>query len=396
VLRSGFGEWMGRLIPTSKGLAWFRKGHPWIFRNDLAKIQDAAPGSIVSLEDKAGNFLAQGFYSEHSKIAFRLVSRSPESIHAGFWKDRIAKAFRFRQAVVENANSYRLIYGESDGIPSLIVDRYADHFVLQTLSRATEDLRDQFADILLELFQPSSILLRNDLRVRELEGLPQEKKMIMGDCPSRVQVFEGKIQYLADLWRGHKTGAYLDQRENRAVASHYLRGKILDAFCYQGLFALHAARGAAQVIGVDSSSDAIEQARENALLNGLANVEFRKENVFAFLKAEAAAGRSYDGIVLDPPAFAKSKESVGSASRGYKELNLRAMRLLNPGGTLVTSSCSYNLSESRFLEILRECARDGGVTLRIIEKRGQSPDHPVLLSFPESYYLKCLFLEKTQ
>ena len=385
---------MGRLVLTSKGLSWFQKGHPWIFRNDLAKIQDAAPGSIVSLEEKTGKFLGQGFYSEHSKIAFRLVSRSPESIHANFWKDRIARAFRYRQAVVKKANSYRLIFGESDGIPSLIVDRYADHFVLQTLSQATEDLRDLFANIILELFRPSSILLRNDLSVRELEGLPQEKKMIMGDCPSRLQVFEGEIQYLADLWRGHKTGAYLDQRENRAVASRLLRGRVLDAFCYHGLFALHAARHAVQVIGVDSSSDAVEQARENAMLNGLANVEFHKENVFAFLKAEDEAGRRYDGIILDPPAFAKSKENVGGASRGYKELNLRAIRLLNPGGILVTSSCSFNLSESRFLEILQDCARDARATLRIIAKRGQSADHPILLSFPESYYLKCLFLEK--
>lgn len=299
---------MGRLVLTSKGLSWFQKGHPWIFRNDLAKIQDAAPGSIVSLEEKTGKFLGQGFYSEHSKIAFRLVSRSPESIRANFWKDRIARAFRYRQAVVKKANSYRLIYGESDGIPSLIVDRYADHFVLQTLSQATEDLRDLFAKIILELFRPSSILLRNDLSVRELEGLPQEKKMIMGDCPSQVQVFEGEIQYLVDLWRGHKTGAYLDQRENRAVASRLLRGRVLDAFCYHGLFALHAARHALQVIGVDSSPDAVEQARENALLNGLANAEFHKENVFTFLKAEADAGRRYDGIILDPPAFAKTRK----------------------------------------------------------------------------------------
>jgi len=289
-----------------------------------------------------------------------------------------------------------LIYGESDGIPSLIVDRYADHFVLQTLSQATEALRDLFAHIILELFRPSSILLRNDLSVRELEGLPQEKKMIMGACPSQVQVFEGEIQYRVDLWQGQKTGAYLDQRENRAVASRLLRGRVLDAFCYHGLFALHAARHAVQVIGVDSSPDAVAQARENAILNGLANVEFHKENVFAFLKAEAEAGRRYDGIILDPPAFAKSKENVGGASRGYKELNLKAMRLLNPGGILVTSSCSYNLSESKFLEILRECERDARATLRIIEKRGQSADHPILLSFPESYYLKCLFLEKIQ
>lgn len=385
---------MGRLIPTAKGLAWFRKGHPWIFRNDLAKIQDAAPGSIVSLEEKNGKFLAQGFYSEHSKIAFRLVSRSQEPIHLNFWKERVERALHYREAVVEKTNAYRLIYGESDGIPSLIVDRYADHFVLQTLSQATEDLLDLFTKILLELFRPSSILLRNDLSVRELEGLPQEKKIIMGKCPSRVQIFEGTIQYLVDLWKGQKTGAYLDQRENRAAASRFLRGRVLDAFCYHGLFALHAARHAAQVTGVDSSQEAIEQARENALLNGLANTEFRKENVFSFLKAEAEAGRHYDGIILDPPAFAKSKENVGGASRGYKELNLRAIRLLNPGGILVTSSCSYNLSESRFLEILRECARDLGATLKIIEKRGQSADHPILLSFPESHYLKCLFLEK--
>jgi 23S rRNA (cytosine1962-C5)-methyltransferase len=387
---------MGRLVLTSKGLSWFQKGHPWIFRNDLAKIQDAAPGSIVSLEEKTGKFLAQGFYSEHSKIAFRLVSRSPESIRANFWKDRIAGAFRYRQAVIRKANAYRLLYGESDGIPSLIIDRYADHFVLQTLSRATEDLQELFANIILELFRPSSILIRNDLSVRELEGLPQEKKMIMGDCPSRVQVFEGNIRYLVDLWQGQKTGAYLDQRENRAVASRLLRGRVLDAFCYHGLFALHAARHAAQVIGVDSSPEAVEQARENALLNGLANAEFHKENVFAFLKAEVEAGRRYDGIILDPPAFAKSKENVAGASRGYKELNLRAIRLLNPGGILVTSSCSYNLSESGFLGILQDCARDARATLRIIAKRGQSADHPILLSFPESYYLKCLFLEKIQ
>jgi 23S rRNA (cytosine1962-C5)-methyltransferase len=385
---------MGRLIPTFKGLAWFRKGHPWIFRNDLAKIQDAAPGSIVSLEEKNGKFLAQGFYSEHSKIAFRLVSRSQEPIDLPFWKDRVKKAFRYRQAVVERTNAYRLIYGESDGIPSLIVDRYADHFVLQTLSQATENLLVLFTKILLELFRPSSILLRNDLSVRELEGLPQEKKILVGECPSRVQVFEGKIQYRVDLWKGQKTGAYLDQRENRAVASRFLRGRVLDAFCYHGWFALHAARHAAQVIGVDSSQEAIEQARENAGLNGLANAEFRKENVFTFLKAEAEAGQRYDGIILDPPAFAKSKENIGSASRGYKELNLRAIRLLNPGGFLITSSCSYNLSEAQFGRILRECAQDSGSALRIIERRGQSADHPVLLSFPESFYLKCLLLQK--
>jgi 23S rRNA (cytosine1962-C5)-methyltransferase len=385
---------MDRLIITPKGLSWFRKGHPWIFRNDLERIHDAAPGSIVSVETKNGKFLAQGFYSNQSKIAFRLISRAKEVIDANYWKKCILKAWQYRKAVVERTNAYRLVFGESDGIPSLIVDRYAEHLVLQTLAQGTENLTSLFTEILLDIFHPQSIILRNDLAVRELEGLPPEKKVIVGDCPQGVEVFEGEIRYQADLWNGQKTGAFLDQRENRLLAAHFLRGNILDAFCYQGLFGLHAARNASRVMGIDSSQEAVEQAKENVLLNALSNMEFRKENVFDFLKKEADEGRSYDGIILDPPAFAKSKEKVSGAIRGYKELNVRAIRLLKPGGILITSSCSYNLSESKFLEILRECEKDSGATLRIIERRGQSADHPVLLSFPESFYLKCLFLEK--
>jgi 23S rRNA (cytosine1962-C5)-methyltransferase len=385
---------MGRLILTPKGLSWFRKGHPWIFRNDLERTHDAVPGSIVSLETKNGKFLAQGFYSDQSKIAFRLISRTKEAIDANYWKKCILKAFQYRQAVVKQTNAYRLVFGESDGIPSLIIDRYADHFVMQTLAQGTENLISPITEILQDLFHPQSIILRNDLAVRELEGLPPEKKILFGEFPKNAQVFEGEIRYRADLWTGQKTGAYLDQRENRLLAAHFLQGRILDAFCYHGLFGLHAARNASRVIGLDSSPEAIEQARENALLNGLTNIEFRKENVFDFLKKEADEGQCYDGIILDPPAFAKSKENVAGATRGYKELNLRAIRLLKPCGILVTSSCSYNLTESRFLEILRDCAKDSGATLRIIQRRGQSADHPVLLSFPESFYLKCLFLEK--
>jgi 23S rRNA (cytosine1962-C5)-methyltransferase len=386
---------MGRLILTPKGLSWFRTGHPWIFRNDLGRIHDAAPGSIVSLETKNGKFLAQGFYSDRSKIAFRLISRTREAIDANYWKKCILKAFQYRQAVVGQTNAYRLVFGESDGIPSLIIDRYADHFAMQTLAQGTENLISLITEILQDIFHPQSIILRNDLAVRELEGLPPEKKIIFGEFPKNVEVFEGEIRYRTDLWTGQKTGAYLDQRENRLLAARFLQGGILDAFCYHGLFGLHTARNASRVIGLDSSPEAIEQARENALSNGLTNIEFRKENVFDFLKKEADEGQSYDGIILDPPAFAKSKENVAGAIRGYKELNLRAICLLNPGGILVTSSCSYNLSESKFLEILRECAKDSGATLRIIQRRGQSADHPVLLSFPESSYLKCLFLEKT-
>jgi 23S rRNA (cytosine1962-C5)-methyltransferase len=385
---------MGRLILTPKGLSWFRTGHPWIFRNDLERIHDAAPGSIVSLETKNGKFLARGFYSDQSKIAFRLIARSKEVIDADYWKMCILKAFQYRRAVVEQTNAYRLVFGESDGIPSLIIDRYADHFVMQTLAQGTENLISLIAGVLLDIFHPQSIILRNDLSVRELEGLPPEKKILFGEIPKNVQVFEGEIRYRADLWNGQKTGVYLDQRENRLLAARFLQGRILDAFCYHGLFGLHAARNASRVIGIDSSPEAIQQAKENALLNALTNMEFRKENVFDFLKKEADKGQSYDGIILDPPAFAKSKENIAGATRGYKELNLRAIRLLNPGGILVTSSCSYNLSESKFLEILQDCAKDSGATLRIIEKKGQSADHPVLLSFPESFYLKCLFLEK--
>jgi len=387
---------MGLLTLTSKGFAWFRKGHPWIFRDDLEKIQDAAPGAIVILEKKNGEFVAQGFYSDRSKIAFRLVSPERVAIDREFWKGRLQQAARFREVVVQKANACRLVYAESDGIPSLIVDRYANHLVMQTLSQGADHLTPLFAELLSELFQPSSLILRNDLAVRDLEGLPQEKKVVLGTLPGRIEVQEGDIRYWVDPWTGQKTGAYLDQRENRVRASAYFRGQVLDAFCYQGLFGLHAARSATRVTCLDSSPEALDRAAENARLNGLENLEFRRENVFDFLKAEVERGNRYDGINLDPPAFAKSRGDVAAAARGYRELNLRALRLLNPEGILVTSSCSYNLSESRFIEILKESAGDAKADVRIIEKRGQGADHPVLLTFPESYYLKCIFLQKIE
>ncbi len=387
---------MGRLVISAKGLAWFRQGHPWVYRDDLEKIEDAPPGSIVSLEDKKGRFLAQGFYSSQSKIAFRLITYGADKIDTHFWKRRIEEAFRFRQerGVLKQTNAYRLIYGEADGIPSLIVDRYDNHFVVQTLSVATDNLLSIFIQILQEIFSPSSIILRNDINVRALEGLPLGKKVLWGKLPPRIKIFEGKLTFWVDLHQGQKTGAFLDQRENRLLAARLLKGKILDAFCYQGWFALQVAQKAEKVIGVDSSPDALELARENALLNGISNFEFIKDNIFDFLKEETKKKNNFQGIILDPPAFAKSKEDLATASRGYKEINLRAFRLLCPGGILVTSSCSYNLSETSFWKILRECARDTGSTWKVLYRKGQSADHPLLINFPESHYLKCFFLEK--
>ncbi len=385
---------MGRLVLTDKGYSWFQKGHPWIFRNDLQQIDGAEPGGVSVLERKNGTFLAYGFYSDRSKIAFRLISRQKEPIDSAFWRKRMAAAHQYRLAVVEKTNAYRLFYGESDGIPSLIVDRYGDHLVLQTLSQGPERLIPIFQEILDDLLRPASMTLRNDLAVRALEGLPQEKKILLGDVPPRIEVYEGQIHYGVDVLNGQKTGSYLDQRENRMRAAGLLRGRILDAFSYQGLFALHAAKQGCFVLAVDSSAEALDRSRENARMNGLDRLEWRRENAFDFLKREAEHGPQYDGIILDPPAFAKSKENIASASRGYKDLNARALRLLQPGGILVTSSCSYNLSEKRFLEVLRECALEAGATLRLLERRTQARDHPILLSFPESNYLKCIFLQK--
>jgi 23S rRNA (cytosine1962-C5)-methyltransferase len=385
---------MGRLTVTRKGLAWFQRGHPWIFRDDLEKTDDAVPGGIVTLETNRGAFLAQGFYSDRSKIAFRRLSRNPDPIGVSFWQKRIEEAHRYRQGIVTHTNAYRLVYGESDGLPSLIVDRYGDYFVVQTLSQGSEGVLGLIVQALLEQFHPKAILLRNDLAIRSLEGLPQEKKILHGEIPGRTEVFEGDIRYQVDLWSGQKTGTYLDQRENRRFAGTLLQGKVLDAFCYQGLFAIHAARRSQKVIAIDSSLEALSQGRENARMNSISHIEFIKENVFDFLKAEGETGERYDGIILDPPAFAKSRENANNAARGYKELNLRALRLLNPGGFLITASCSYNLSEGKFIEILKDCAMDSGSRLRLVERKTQSADHPILLDFPESFYLKCIFLQK--
>jgi len=309
-----------------------------------------------------------------------------------FWFSRLVAAERLRQQVVSDTTAYRLVYGESDLLPSLIIDRYNDCFVLQTLSQGMETLKQTWVDLLVERYGPRAIIERNEARVRDLEGLPRSTGVIYGHDPGEMVIEESGVRFNVNLVEGQKTGAFLDQRENRIAARGYARGRALDCFTYQGAFALHLGRGADQVIAVDVSGAAISQARRNAELNGSTNIEFVEANVFDLLREKDQAGERFDIINLDPPAFAKNRASIEGAMRGYKEINLRAMKMLAPGGTLITSSCSYHMSEESFLNVLAGAAADAGRSVRVIEKRTQARDHPVLISMPETFYLKCMIL----
>lgn len=378
---------------TGKGMRWQRTGHPWVYRNDLIEIPEMAPGALVAVLGPAGQFLGQAFYSAASRIALRFVTYRDETVDRSFWEARLSRAIAFRQRVVQDSDAYRLIYGEADGFPGLVADWYAGHLALQALHPAMEQRLPELVDLLVQRLAPTSITLRHDAEVRQLEGLPQEVKTVWGELPDRMEVQEHGVRLLVDIRRGQKTGLFLDQRENRAAAAAYVRGEVLDAFAYQGTFALHLARSADRVTLVESSEAALALARENARLNGLDNLEPVKGNVFGFLKQAVAAGRRFDLVVLDPPAFAKSRRDKPAALKGYKEINRRAFQLLNPGGVLVTCSCSYNLSEPEFLEIVRDAAADAHRQAKLVERRGAARDHPALLSLPESLYLKCFILE---
>jgi len=378
---------------TPKGLRWQRTGHPWIYRDDLAAAPELAPGDLAAVLGPGGQFLGQAFYSAASRIALRFVTYQDEAVDLAFWEERLKRALAYRQRVVQDTDAYRLLFGETDGFPGLVVDCYAGHLVLQALHPAMERRVPELVELLARLLAPHSLTLRHDAEVRALEGLPQEVRTVWGETPSRVEVREGGVRLGVDLRGGQKTGLFLDQRENRLAAASFSRGEVLDAFAYQGAFAMHLAPQAQRVTLVESSEAALAMARENGGLNGLTNLELVRENVFAFLKGAVAAGRRFDLIVLDPPAFAKSRRDRPAAYKGYKEINRRAFQLLQPGGVLVTCSCSYNLSEPEFLEIVREAAADAHRQARLIERRGAARDHPALLSLPESLYLKCLILE---
>lgn len=381
------------VLLSPKGWRWQQSGHPWVFRDDLLPPPEGLEsGELVTVLDSQGRFLGQAFYSALSRIALRWVTNQEVTVDRSFWARRLTRALSWRRQVVRDTDACRLIFGEADGFPGLVVDNYAGHLVVQCLHPAMERLLPELQEVFLEQLRPASITLRHDVEVRRLEGLPLEVRTIFGQLPELVEVKEGPVRFLADLRRGQKTGLFLDQRDNRRAAASWSRGEVLDAFAYQGGFALHLASGAARVTLVESSEWALSLAQANARLNGCHNLEFIRENVFDFLKKAVQEGRRFDLIVLDPPAFAKSRAERPGAFRGYREINRRAFQLLNSGGILITCSCSYNLSEPEFVEVVRRAAAAAGREARLLEKRGAALDHPALLSFPESSYLKCLIL----
>jgi 23S rRNA (cytosine1962-C5)-methyltransferase len=378
---------------NSKGEARVLRGHPWVFRSDVVSARGAAAGAVVRVASARGRPLGFAFYSSRSEIRLRMLERGA-SLSETFVAERLAAAARWREAVAPGAAACRLVHGEGDGMPSLVVDRYGDYLVVQTLSQGTEARKDEIVGALVDLLHPRGILERNDPKVRALEGLESRVGLLHGEVPEAVEIEEAGLRLEADLWRGQKTGLFLDQRENRLAARGYARGRVLDAFTYHGGFALHAAVVSDEVVAVDVSAEAVARVRANAERNGLRNVTAVEANVFDLLREKDEQAERFDTVVLDPPAFAKSRDAVEKAKRGYKEINLRALKILRPGGCLVTCSCSYHVHEADFEEILAAAASDAGAAVTLVEKRRQARDHPVLLGVPETYYLKCFILRK--
>jgi 23S rRNA (cytosine1962-C5)-methyltransferase len=375
---------------SRKGADRLRSGHPWIFRSDVLAAGQATPGATVRVLDPRGQLLGQAHYSAASQIALRMLSRSASPVDIGA---RIAAAQVFRERVVTDSTAYRLVHAEADFLPALIVDRYGDSFTMQALDQGMERSTPEIVAALNAQFSPSAIVARNDAPVRSLEALPRETKVLAGELDGPVTIRMNGFQMEADLVSGQKTGVFLDQRENYLAAARYATGKALDCFTSTGGFALHLSRACEQVEAIDSSAAALAAAQRNAAANGISNVTFREADVFDVLSNYASARRNFDAIVLDPPAFAKSRTQINGAMRGYKDINLRALRLLGPGGILVTCSCSHHVSEAMLLEMVAEASLDSGRTLRVLERRTQAQDHPILLTVPETLYLKCLILQ---
>jgi 23S rRNA (cytosine1962-C5)-methyltransferase len=365
-------------------------GHPWIFSSDVTDRGDAQPGDVVKVADPRGKPIGVAHYSSTSQITLRLLSSKVEPIDQEFFRRRLTAAICHRDRVVKNSNACRLVFSEADLLPGLIVDRYGSCLVIQTLNQGMERSRDLIIHCLKELLEPSGILARNDAAVRKLESLPLEVAVLFGEIPERIAIEMNALHLEADLLKGQKTGIYLDQRENYLAAANFAGGRVLDCFTSTGGFALHTARTAESVEAVDSSASALATAEANAQANHISNIQFRQADVFDFL---SGLNRKFGMVILDPPAFAKSRKMLDDAAKGYKEINLRALKLLDPGGILVTCSCSHHVSESMLFEIVAQAALDAGKTLRVLERRTQAADHPILLTVPETLYLKCQILE---
>jgi 23S rRNA (cytosine1962-C5)-methyltransferase len=382
------------VVVTRRAVDRLRAGHPWIYRSDVASVK-ADPGDLVRVLGERGRPLGWALFSSESQIALRLVSTTTGEVEErALLNARLRAAVEYRRSLAIDATAYRLVHGEADGLPGLVVDRYGDYLVVQTLSQGMDRRAGLISELLVEQLAPQGILARNDPKVRRLEGLDERVDVLHGEIPPAVLVREGAMTLQVDLWHGQKTGGFLDQRENHAAAAAVARGRALDAFTHQGGFALQMAPRCESVLALDSSAAAVEATRANAARNGLTRIDVREANVFDELRELEIARETFDTIVLDPPAFAKNKAAVERALAGYKEINLRALKLLKPGGVLVTCSCSYHVGEIAFLNLLAEAASDAHATVAIEEKRMQARDHPVLLTVPETYYLKCIILRK--
>jgi 23S rRNA (cytosine1962-C5)-methyltransferase len=377
---------------SKRGAARWLHGHPWIFRSDIVTAP-TAPAGAVRVMDEPGRMLGTALWSPTSQISLRMISHDDRPIDVGFWREKIDAAVGYRDSLAIDANAFRLIHGEADGIPSLVVDRYGDYLVAQFLSAGLEAFRDDIVRTLIDRVKPKGLLARNDVAVRAHEQLPLTTELLHGEIPEQVEVREADIRYLAAPWKGQKTGAFLDQRENRMRAGELARGRTLDCFSYHGSFTMHLAAHCEQVTAIDSSYEALERAEINAQLNGFENVELIEANAFDYLRHQESEHETYDVVVVDPPAFAKRRDAIKQALRGYKEINLRAMRLLKPGGHLCSFSCSFHISQPMFREMLDSAAADSGRQMRWIETRGQALDHPEIVQIPESIYLKGAILQ---
>jgi 23S rRNA (cytosine1962-C5)-methyltransferase len=380
-----------RAVVSLRGVERLQAGHLWIYRSDVMECE-ASAGSIVTVYSKKGHCIGRAFFSDRSQISLRFLTREDIPIHREFFEKRLLQASELRQRVVTNSDVYRLVHAEADGLPSIIVDRYADFLSIQTLTQGSDSMKSMLVGLLVDLFHPKGIVERNDGKVRELEGLDLISSALYGEVPTEIVAQENGFNFRYQLTGGQKTGAFLDQRENRARASEFAFGRALDCFCYEGGFAVQIARKCDEVDAVDISGDAVRMAEANGELNAISNIRFEVENAFDHLRLLDNLKRRYDTIILDPPAFAKNRSHLESALRGYKEINLRAFRLLNPGGYLITSTCSQIISEDIFLNMLAEAATNARRIVQVVEKKTQSRDHPILLTMPETYYLKCMIV----